>query len=73
MLCVSGARLRKISGNVSDNSSCSLKEIRYARGGEDDRSADERIVYVSSEKKVPFAIFSVIPFHKSGGARAAAR
>ena len=60
-----GLRMRKISGNISDNSSCSLKEIRYIRPEDEKTIGEERLLFVSTDNKVPFAVFSVLPFHKS--------
>lgn len=74
-------RLRKISGNLSENSSCSLKEIRFFRthqsSGEEEGQAirnyqaqsntEDRLVFVEGEKKMPFAICSVLPSLKASG------
>ena len=80
---VLATRLRKISGNVSENSSCSLKEIRIWKPGsshidEDNQvksygshgrsggyGVEERLVFVSGERKSPFAICSIIPSQKA--------
>jgi len=75
-------RLRKISGNYSDNtSSCSLREIRFFKaphskatssGGHQDiknythsGGSNERLVFVTGERRVPFSVSSVIPLGKS--------
>ena len=74
-------RFRKISGNLSENSSCSLKEIRIWKPGSshiDDDSqgqtkghsnrsygVEERLVFVAGERKIPFAICSIIPSQKA--------
>ena len=74
-------RFRKISGNPSENSSCSLKEIRIWKPGSshiDDDSqgqtkghsnrsygVEERLVFVAGERKIPFAICSIIPSQKA--------
>lgn len=47
-----GSRLRKISGNVSDNSSNSNKEIRYYSAQEEKNVGDDRMVFVSTDHKV---------------------
>ncbi len=67
-------RLRKISGNVSSTASeasqASVK-LRYVKGANrphhrsSSSSSEERMVLVTPENKLPFAIFSVLPFHKS--------
>jgi len=61
-------RFRKVSGTCSENSSSSVKEIRFLPGfpGAGDRvlSGDERLVFVSAQKKIPFAISSVLPYQK---------
>lgn len=64
-----GSRLRQISGNLSENSSSSMKEIRYWRGDEErqtSKRSDDRFVFVSAGNMVPFAVSSVISFGKSG-------
>ena len=72
----SGHRLRKISGNLNASESSSLSargEVRYCRAEEGGGVAgsgvggvagEERMVLVTPEKKVPFAVLSVIPFTK---------
>ena len=42
-LYFSATRLRKISGNFSDNSSCSLREIRYFRAPHSLNTADDQV------------------------------
>lgn len=64
-----GHRLRKISGNYnSESSSLSAREVRYCRADEACNATaggrEERIVLVTPERKVPFAVMSVIPFSK---------
>lgn len=67
-------RFRKVSGTCSENSSSSVKEIRFltsfsATGDvhSDKRqlTGDERLVFVSSQKKVPFAVCSILPYQKT--------
>ena len=77
-LNILGARLRKISGNLSESSSTSHKENKHYRVGSDELEAsrtigDERLVFVSSEHKVPFAVSSVISFTKSANKSASQR
>ncbi len=73
-----GSRLRKISGNISEGTSSTGSDVRFLRmrsgggGGMDEDKAsssyaaavDDRVVFVSAERKVPFAIGSVIIFAK---------
>ena len=47
-----GSRLRKISGNISDNSSSSMREIRYFSAHEEKNIGEERLVFVTTEHKV---------------------
>lgn len=61
---------------MSENSSSSLKEIRYFKGEDGGCGGSgqvcgeqERLVLVTAEKRVPFAVYSVIPFHKSAAAK----
>ena len=82
LLLFLATRFRKISGNLSENSSCSLKEIRIwkpgsshvdddsqgqTKGGHSNRSygVEERLVFVAGERKIPFAICSIIPSQKA--------
>eukprot|EP00095_Tigriopus_kingsejongensis_P006424 maker-scaffold469_size162558-snap-gene-0.29 protein:Tk06424 transcript:maker-scaffold469_size162558-snap-gene-0.29-mRNA-1 annotation:"cdk5 and abl1 enzyme substrate 1 isoform x2" len=60
-----GARLRKISGNLSENSSTSNRDVRLFRSDDDKPCANERLLLVSPERKTPFAVVSIIPYNKS--------
>ena len=89
-LYFTATRFRKISGNPSENSSGSMKEIRIWKPGtshaaDDDNQVnksylssyhggsgstrgygvEERLVFVAGDRKIPFAICSVIPSQKS--------
>jgi len=58
-------RVRKLSGNVSENSrTSSMKEVRFVNAGNNQSLGEERLVLVTSSY-IPFAIFSTIPYHKA--------
>eukprot|EP00094_Tigriopus_californicus_P001540 TCALIF_01489-PA protein Name:"Protein of unknown function" AED:0.00 eAED:0.00 QI:643/1/1/1/0.5/0.55/9/816/440 len=63
-----GARLRKISGNLSENSSTSNRDLRAFRTDDEKPTGNERFVLVTPEKRTPFAVVSIIPFHKNSRA-----
>ncbi len=66
------ARLRKISGTASDPDSSYSHNIRHVRGGGSGAGVDDRIIFVTTEKKVPFAVFSVLPVRRPGAGVGAA-
>ncbi len=78
LVVVVGSRLRKISGNASEGGASSAGSHSLRDGVKhagDDRAAsagiggaggDERVVFVSTDRRVPFAVSSVLSFSKGG-------
>jgi len=65
IILILGARLRKISGNLSENSS-NHGQLRYYghQQHQQDQHQDQRVVLLPSERRLPCAVYSVIPFAK---------
>ncbi|XP_068232701.1 CDK5 and ABL1 enzyme substrate 2-like isoform X1 [Palaemon carinicauda] len=61
---VVGGRTRKHSGSVSDSSGPPSKEVKFMKTAHELQARDERIVLMSSHK-IPFHIFSALPYNKS--------
>ncbi|XP_066967825.1 CDK5 and ABL1 enzyme substrate 2-like isoform X4 [Macrobrachium rosenbergii] len=61
---LAGGRTRKHSGSVSDSSGPPSKEVKFMKTAHELQARDERIVLMSSHK-IPFHIFSALPYNKS--------
>ncbi|XP_064106397.1 CDK5 and ABL1 enzyme substrate 2-like isoform X3 [Macrobrachium nipponense] len=61
---VVGGRTRKHSGSVSDSSGPPSKEVKFMKTAHELQARDERIVLMSSHK-IPFHIFSALPYNRS--------
>ncbi|XP_064106396.1 CDK5 and ABL1 enzyme substrate 2-like isoform X2 [Macrobrachium nipponense] len=61
---LTGGRTRKHSGSVSDSSGPPSKEVKFMKTAHELQARDERIVLMSSHK-IPFHIFSALPYNRS--------
>ena len=63
------ARVRQISGTLSDQSQNSNKEVIFIKSDDQTKVVDERMVFISYSK-LPFSISSTIPYNKHSKASA---
>ena len=57
------ARVRQISGTLSDQSQNSNKEVIFIKSDDQTKVVDERMVFLSYSK-LPFSVSSTIPYNK---------
>ena len=57
------ARVRQISGTLSDQSQNSNKEVIFVKSDDQTKVVDERMVFISYSK-LPFSVSSTIPYNK---------